>query len=87
MKVIVLGAGGRLGSRVLEACVRAGHQTTAYVRSRQRLHQVIGDDLLGQVAVLEGDVLNSAQLREAMQGQEAAVQVGRWCRVSCSVFK
>ena len=75
MKVIVLGAGGRLGSRVVQACVERGHQVTALVRSRQRLAGALGEELLQQVEVVEGDVADTAQLAAAMRGHEAAVQV------------
>lgn len=75
MRVIVLGAGGRLGSRVLAECVRQGHQATAFVRSRDRLRAAVGDELLRAVAVVDGDVLDGSALRAAMSGQEACVQV------------
>ena len=80
MKVIVLGAGGRLGSRVLAECVRQGHQATAFVRSGDRLRAAIGEELLRAVTVAEGDVLDASALRAAMRGQEACVQVG-WVEV------
>lgn len=90
MKVIVVGAGGKLGSRVLAASVRAGHDTTAFVRKRERLRTAIGDDLLSRVAVVEGDANDKAQLVEAMRGHDAAVQVtggifGRGALVSGTV--
>ncbi|GAB4817876.1 hypothetical protein N2152v2_004922 [Parachlorella kessleri] len=74
MKVFIIGAGGRLGSRILAASVRAGHDTTAFVRSSQRLRAAIGDELFSRVAVVEGDALDSEQLKAAMQGHEVAVQ-------------
>lgn len=77
MRVIVLGAGGRLGSRVLAECVRQGHQATAFVRSGERLRSAVGEELLRAVTVVEGDVLDASALRAAMSGQEACVQV-RW---------
>lgn len=75
--MIVLGAGGRLGSRVLAAAAQAGHDVTAYVRSAQRLRAAVGEELLQKVQVVEGDAEDRAQLAEAMRGQEAAVQVRR----------
>ena len=74
MRVIVLGAGGRLGSRVLAECVRQGHEATAFVRSAERLRAAVGPELLERVAVVEGDVLDAAALRQALSGQEACVQ-------------
>lgn len=71
----MLGAGGRLGSRVLAECVRQGHQATAFVRSSDRLRAAVGDQLLRAVAVVEGDALDADALRAAMSGQEACVQV------------
>jgi len=78
MKVIVLGGGGRLGSRVLGECVRAGHEATAFVRSRDRLRQAIGEQLYSRVNVVEGDVMDRAALTAAMSGHEAAVQASGW---------
>lgn len=78
MRVIVLGAGGRLGSQVLAAAVRAGHQSTAFVRSAERLRAAVGSELLKQVTVVEGDVSDADALSAAMAGHEACIQVGGW---------
>lgn len=70
----MLGAGGRLGSRALAAAVHAG---TAFVRSAARLRAAVGEDLLKQVAVVEGDVTDATALGAAMAGHEACIQVQR----------
>lgn len=75
MKVIVVGAGGRLGARILPPALAAGHQVTAFVRSSERLRAAVGDGIFHQLAVVEGDAVDRAQLAEAMRGHEAAVQV------------
>lgn len=75
MRCIVLGAGGRLGSRLLAECVRQGHQTTAFVRSSDRLKASIGKELFEAVEIIEGDVLDERSLRAALSGQEACFQV------------
>lgn len=76
MKVIVLGAGGRLGSRVLAESVRAGHDTTAFVRSADRLQKAIGDDLVTRLAgVIQGDATDLEAVTAALRGQEAVFQV------------
>ncbi|KAL4459076.1 hypothetical protein ABPG75_013941 [Micractinium tetrahymenae] len=74
MRVIVLGAGGRLGSRALAACVHAGHDATAFVRSADRLQAAVGGELLKRVRVVEGDASDAEALAAAMEGHEACIQ-------------
>lgn len=49
MKVIVLGATGRLGSRILPALVAHGHQAVAFVRSPSKIPPVVLQQLAGVV--------------------------------------
>ncbi|KAI8475464.1 MAG: hypothetical protein J3K34DRAFT_404255 [Monoraphidium minutum] len=76
MKVIVIGAGGRLGSRIVENAVAAGHDVTAYVRDPEKLRRSSGiaPAALALVRVVQGDAADAAALRAAMRGHCAAVQ-------------
>lgn len=75
MRVIVLGAGGRLGSRALAAAVHAGHEATAFVRCSERLRAAVGSELLQRVRVVEGDASDAQSLAAAMAGHDACIQV------------
>lgn len=74
MRVIVLGAGGRLGSRALAAAVHAGHEATAFVRCSERLRAAVGSELLQRVRVVEGDASDAQSLAAAMAGHDACIQ-------------
>jgi len=71
MNVVVLGAAGNMGRRLVRAGLDAGHRVTALARSRARLEQALGQ--LEGVAVIDGDVEDAATLDRALDGQHAAV--------------
>lgn len=66
MKLLLLGATGRVGSRVLEHLLADGHQVTALVRTPEKVQ--VTHPLL---TVIQGDVRQVADLEQAMQGTEA----------------
>jgi putative NADH-flavin reductase len=68
MKVTVIGATGRTGSRLTRQALEAGHEVTAFTRhpgklemEHERLH------------VVEGDVQNLEDVERAVRGQDAVV--------------
>lgn len=67
MRVLILGATGRIGALVLERAVAAGHEVVALVRdpgriqSQERLHLVVGD------------VRQTARVAEAVKGVDAVI--------------
>lgn len=69
MKVLVIGSTGRLGSRVVNAALAAGHEVTALARDPSAI------DVAGRegLRVVRGDVLDVASLEAALEGQDAAV--------------
>jgi putative NADH-flavin reductase len=73
MNVIVFGATGNTGRRVLAAGVRKGHNMTAFVRSPQKLHEQQGEHVAGQVRVIVQSVLDPESVYEALHNQDAAV--------------
>jgi putative NADH-flavin reductase len=74
MKVVVFGAGGRLGTRIVRAAVATGHDVTAFVRNQQRLLTAVGPELYSKLQIVEGDALDAESVRKALSGQDAAVQ-------------
>ena len=67
MKVVVFGATGGIGRKVVEQALARGHQVTAFVR------QAAPDGLAGGVTLVQGDVLDASRVSEAVSGQEAVI--------------
>jgi len=68
MKLLILGATGGIGLEIVRQAIDAGHQVTALVRTPERLKE-----FAGRMAVIQGDVLNSADLERALEGQDAVL--------------
>lgn len=67
MKVLVLGAGGRTGSAVVQQAVAAGHDVTAFIRHTGDYHGPVG------VMIKEGDATDAAAVTAAVAGQDAVI--------------
>jgi len=75
MKVLVIGANGRLGRACVEVLPNKGHEVIAFVRSRSTFPL----ELQARCAtVLEGDATAQIQLEDAIRGSscDAIIQVG-----------
>lgn len=68
MKLVVLGATGGTGLEIGRQAIERGHEVTAFVRNPERL-KPFGD----RIAVIQGDLLNSAELGKAIQGCDAVL--------------
>src|ERR1700712_279211 len=68
MKIIVFGANGGIGSKVVEQALEAGHQVTAVVR---RLESITLKH--PQLKVVQGDALKLESFMSAMAGQGAVI--------------
>ena len=68
MKLLILGATGGIGLEIVRQAIDAGHQVAALVRTPERLKE-----FAGRMAVIQGDVLNSAELDRALEGQDAVL--------------
>ena len=66
MRVLVTGATGFVGSRLVPTLVARGHDVTVLVRDRSRY------DAPDDVSVAEGDLLDSGSFEHALDGQDAA---------------
>ena len=66
-KVIILGASGNIAKHVVDILVKEDHiQLTLFLRSAKRLK----NKDVSKARIIEGDVLNYNQLKEAISGQD-----------------
>ena len=75
LKVMLFGANGNLGSRVLYQLAACGHEVTCFVRSEQRLRAGFNDRIFDDVTVIEGDACDRAAIDAAMEGAHYDVAV------------
>ena len=68
MNLVVLGATGSTGLEIVQQALERGHSVTALVRSPERL-KPFGD----RITVKQGDLLNSAELEQVLNGHDAVV--------------
>ncbi len=67
MNVVLFGATGMIGSRVLKELISRGHKVTAVVRDRSRVPQN------PSVKTVQGDVLDTASVAETVKGADAVI--------------
>lgn len=67
MKILVLGAGGRAGRRVVEEAAARGHAVTAVMRRPEQ------GQAGGRVTVVAGDVTDPVRVAAAAAGHDAAI--------------
>ncbi|QEE61028.1 SDR family oxidoreductase [Salinibacterium sp. dk2585] len=67
MKIIVFGASGGVGQRVVERAAAAGHEVTAFVRNPEKLGPHEG------VTVVQGDAFDAEAVASAIEGHDAVV--------------
>lgn len=79
-KVLVTGAGGFIGSHLVEALVRQGASVRAFVRYNSRqdwgLLSQLDHALLAQVEVIAGDLQDATAVEQAMRGVKVAFHLG-----------
>ena len=66
MKVLLLGATGNLGSRLVPALLTHGHRVVAFVRSSSKLESSLPAPVFQQIKVVEGDASDSASVTRAI---------------------
>jgi uncharacterized protein len=67
MNIVLFGASGMIGSRVLQESVARGHQVTAVVRDPSRVAARSG------VTVVQGDMTDAARVAELIAGADVVV--------------
>ncbi|KIW90462.1 uncharacterized protein Z519_09108 [Cladophialophora bantiana CBS 173.52] len=66
MKVLLLGATGNLGLRLVAALLTHGHSVVAFVRSPNKLESLIPASVYQQITVVQGDATDSAAIKRAI---------------------
>ncbi|KAK9314927.1 hypothetical protein V1522DRAFT_415852 [Lipomyces starkeyi] len=66
MKVLLLGATGNLGIRLIPALLSHNHSVVAFVRSSSKLSSMLPSALLSQIVVVEGDAKSSGSIKKAI---------------------
>ncbi|MFI6736397.1 NAD(P)-dependent oxidoreductase [Nonomuraea sp. NPDC050451] len=92
-KIVVFGAGGRAGVRVVAEAAGRGHEVTAVVRDPGKYAGVFPEpgasgagSPTGRVRVVAGDVTDPAGVAEVAAGHDAAVQVAARLDMSSEEF-
>ncbi|MCJ1290233.1 hypothetical protein MMC34_001769 [Xylographa carneopallida] len=66
MKVLLLGATGNLGSRLLPALLAHKHQVVVYVRNERKLQEVVGPSVTSRLTLVTGDATDATAIQEAL---------------------
>lgn len=67
MKIVLIGASGNAGSRILKELVDRGHRITAIARNPENIAA------LPNVTLVRGDVTDSASLTDVLRGHDAMI--------------
>jgi putative NADH-flavin reductase len=73
MKLLVLGAAGNSGQRLVRAGLARGHEVTAFVRSERKFGDALGAQRPHSLNIIVGDVTDKSALVSAIAGQDAVV--------------
>jgi nucleoside-diphosphate-sugar epimerase len=68
MRILLTGANGYIGMRLLPVLVEAGHDVTCVVRESMRFQPK--PDILKKVSIIDFDFLNRNQLEKTFSGEE-----------------
>lgn len=66
MKVLVIGATGSLGIRLVAALLTHGHSVVAFVRSSKKLESLLPTSVYRQIAVIQGDATDRVSIKGAI---------------------
>ena len=73
MKLLILGAGGNSGLRLVRMGLAAGHDVTAFVRNERKFTEQLAIANPKGLTVRTGDVTDETALTAAMAGQDAVI--------------
>lgn len=73
MRIAIIGASGNCGLALTKMALRRGHQVTAYVRSADKLRQLMGSEAPANLTICTGTLADRAALAGAMAGQDAVI--------------
>ncbi|KAL8668972.1 MAG: hypothetical protein Q9168_006417 [Polycauliona sp. 1 TL-2023] len=66
MKVLLLGATGNIGSRLIPALLAHNHSVVVYVRSESKLKNLVDSAALSKCTIVTGDATNTRAIEEAI---------------------
>jgi NAD(P)-dependent dehydrogenase (short-subunit alcohol dehydrogenase family) len=66
MRVLLLGATGNLGLRLIPALLSHNHTVVAYVRNVPKLKSQLNQELISSITIVEGDALDTAAMNRAI---------------------
>lgn len=66
MKVLLLGASGNVGSRLLPALQAHGHEVVVFVRSEAKLKQSVPSSVVAKATIATGNATDSNAVRTAL---------------------
>ncbi|OCL04834.1 NAD(P)-binding protein [Glonium stellatum] len=66
MKVLLIGATGNLGIRLVAALLTHGHSVVAFVRSSNKLESLLPTSVYRQIAVVQGDATDPVSIKRAI---------------------
>jgi putative NADH-flavin reductase len=66
MHILLLGATGNLGLRLIPALLSHSHTITAYVRSPSKLQSLLPPALQSRITVVQGDATDSQAIKNAI---------------------
>jgi dTDP-glucose 4,6-dehydratase len=79
-QILVTGAGGFIGSHLVEELVRSGSEVSAFVRYNSRadagLLKLLPADVLDEIEIIAGDLRDEDAMRKAVRGRQIVFHLG-----------
>jgi nucleoside-diphosphate-sugar epimerase len=75
MHVLVIGATGNMGLRIIASLLTHNHKVVAYVRSSSKLESLLPHSVFNQINVVQGDAKDSAAIKTAILSQNCTAVV------------
>lgn len=66
MPILLLGATGNIGSRLLPALLAHRQKVVVYVRNEKKLEELISAAILSQVTIVKGDATDSSSITDTL---------------------
>jgi putative NADH-flavin reductase len=66
MKVLIVGATGNMGLRLVAALLTHNHSVVAFVRSASKLESLLPASVYSQISVVQGNATDSAAMKRAI---------------------
>lgn len=75
MKVLLIGATGNMGLRLVPALLTHGHNVSVYVRSAKKLQSLLPQTTYQQLSIVEGNATESTAIKEAILNSQCEAVV------------